>query len=318
MRSIFALAVAALVGLASAKTGVDLAQPAQAVNATHFTDPKSGKTYKHFDCDVTHGKASSHFNSTIHDLHRRHESSAIGARSARYVSFRANTQISVKTYFHVLTKQASAGSITQAMVNAQLQAMNQVYNQYGITFVMAGTDFTANDAWAVAAGNDMTALKQALRKGKYADLNLYFHTDLDGGILGTCTLPSSVPSNANPSIYNSDGCNVAAGTMPGGDVYGYNAGMTAIHETGHWLGLLHTFEGYSCSGDGDFISDTRAEATSTDGCPDSPAKNSCTGLAGVDPIHNIMDYSTDACYTGFTPLQIQRVDTLWTQYRQGN
>jgi len=111
---------------------------------------------------------------------------------------------------------------------------------------------------------------------------------------------------------------VQANTMPGGSVYGYDTGMTAVHETGHWLGLLHTFEGYSCSGTGDYIADTPMESVSTDGCPVSPAKNSCPSVNdGTDPVHNYMDYSTDACYQQFTPLQVQRIQNLWSQYREG-
>ncbi|QIX01862.1 hypothetical protein AMS68_007379 [Peltaster fructicola] len=315
MRSFLAVALA-FVGLAAAAT--NLAQPAQSVNTTHFTDPGTGKTFRHFDCGVTQGNATAELKSTLSQLHTRDLSGpSIGARDARYVGQRA-TAVTINTYFHVITKQASVGSITQSMVNQQLSALNTMYKPFGITFNLVATDFTANDAWAVAAGSDMDACKKALRKGKYADLNLYFHTDLDGGILGTCTLPTTVPKGAAATVYYSDGCNVQAETMPGGNIYGYSAGMTAVHETGHWLGLLHTFEGYSCTGTGDYIADTRVEATSTDGCPDSPAKNSCTNVAGVDPIHNVMDYSTDACYTGFTPGQISRVQTLWTQYRQGN
>ncbi|TKA59673.1 hypothetical protein B0A49_12104 [Cryomyces minteri] len=160
-------------------------------------------------------------------------------------------------------------------------------------------------------------MKKALRQGTYAALNIYFQTDLYGNILGQCTLPANVGSNPSPSVYVSDGCNVLAATMPGGNIAGYNLGKTAVHEAGHWLGLLHTFEGYSCSGNGDFIADTPQESTSTDGCPAKPAKDSCASVAGVDPIHNYMDYSTDACYTNFTPGQGQRMQTMWSMYRSG-
>ena len=78
-------------------------------------------------------------------------------------------------------------------------------------------------------------------------------------------------------------------------MYGYDEGQTAVHETGHWLGLLHTFQGYSCSGPGDYIDDTPQQSQSTDGCPNTiPLKDSCPSLPGMDAIHNFMDYSTDA------------------------
>lgn len=41
------------------------------------------------------------------------------------------------------------------------------------------------------------------------------------------------------------------------------------------------------------------------------------GYSGPDPIHNFMDYSTDACYTGFTPGQGARMLNIWRIYREG-
>ncbi|KAF7845723.1 hypothetical protein BT93_L0983 [Corymbia citriodora subsp. variegata] len=204
------------------------------------------------------------------------------------------------------------------MANAQLKAMNAAYNPHNINFVLEGTTFTANDSWASGEGQDGVDMKAALRQGTYDTLNIYFQTDLYGGILGVCTLPSNIGSGTvSPSTYVSDGCNVQANTMPGGTITGYNLGGTAIHETGHWMGLLHTFEGYSCTGSGDYISDTPVESVATSGCPAKPAKDSCTSVAGVDPIHNYMDYSDDACYEAFTPAQQVRMQSLWALYRAG-
>lgn len=284
-----------------------------------FVDPATGLEIKHFDCDVNRGKASGHFNKTVAFLHRNsRRPGQLGSRAASIVKKQTvSPAISVPVYIHLITTVSKAGTLTESAATAQVSAMNTVYNKYGITFNLANVSTTANDAWAVAEGSDMDALKSALRQGTYSSLNLYFHTDLSGGILGTCTLPSQVTDPSDPSQYVSDGCNVNAATMPGGSMTGYNEGMTAVHETGHWLGLLHTFEGYSCTGDGDSIADTPMQSTSTDGCPSKPAKDSCPSVAGVDPIHNYMDYSSDACYENFTPGQVTRIQDMWSEYRQG-
>jgi hypothetical protein len=199
--------------------------------------------------------------------------------------------------------------------------MNTMYNSVGFAFKLVNTTWTTNNAWAVGAGTDMNEMKKALRQGTYSTLNIYFQSDLDGSILGTCSMPSQIgdPDSAtrvDPSQYYDDGCSVNSGTMPGGSIYSYSEGMTAVHETGHWLGLFHVFEGYTCNGDGDFIADTPAQSQSTDGCPTTP-QDSCPDQLGLDNIHNIMDYSTDACYTGFTGGQVQRMRDMWALYRQG-
>ena len=57
--------------------------------------------------------------------------------------------------------------------------------------------------------------------------------------------------------------------MPIGGLEGYQEGKTAVHEVGHWFGLLHTFQDESCEATdpGDFVDDTPQESVSTDGCP---------------------------------------------------
>jgi hypothetical protein len=80
---------------------------------------------------------------------------------------------------------------------------------------------------------------------------------------------------------------------------------------GHYLGLFHTFEG-GCLGSGDFVADTPAEATPTSGCP--LGKDTCAS-PGLDPIHNYMDYSDDACYTEFTAGQSGLMCQMVTAFR---
>lgn len=86
----------------------------------------------------------------------------------------------VQTYIHVVSASASE-AITQSQVNRQITEMNANFADAGVTFTLAGTDFTINRGWSTDSAE--LAMKKALRKGDYAALNLYFLTDL-GGPLG--------------------------------------------------------------------------------------------------------------------------------------
>ncbi|THY09576.1 hypothetical protein D6D03_00367 [Aureobasidium pullulans] len=279
--------------------------------------PANTTAYKHFECGVDISRASAHFNQTIRAMHQGVFKAHSGTQVAGIVARAAAAQpIAVDVAFHVITTAAKEGTISQKMVDDQFAALNTAYAPTNIQFKRVATTYTTNDAWAVGAGSDATALKTALRNGTYATLNVYFLTDLAGSILGTCSLPSNIgPGTPDPSTYIGDGCMIQANTMPGGNIYGFNQGKTTVHEVGHWMGLLHTFEGYSCSGNGDFVADTPMQSTSTDGCPSKPAKDSCPQNVGVDPTHNYMDYSDDACYTNFTPGQTKRMAGMWAAYR---
>lgn len=126
-------------------------------------------------------------------------------------------------------------------------------------------------------------MKQALRQGSYRDLNLYFLSDMPDGLLGFCYFPVADPSTNDRTI---DGCMNLADSLPGGSAENYNLGMTAVHETGHWFGLYHTFQGSACTGAGDSVADTPMQKTPTTGCPSS--QDSCPNQPGLDSIHNYM------------------------------
>lgn len=218
----------------------------------------------------------------------------------------AAATIEVNVYFHILatSTSASGGYLTSSQVSAQLDAMNTAFAPQGVSFVNAGTDWTVNSNYANDGSE--TTMKRALRKGTYADLNLYFVYSMD--YLGYCYFPTST-SGSDSSFYL-DGCTILSSTVPGGSETNFNLGMTAVHEIGHWFGLYHTFQG-GCAG-GDSVDDTPAEASFASGCP--VGRDTCPA-AGVDPIHNYMDYTYDACYEEFTPGQEDRIYSFWDQYR---
>ena len=192
------------------------------------------------------------------------------------------------------------------MISNQIRVLNQAYAPHDIAFTLAGTDYTVNSNWA----NDYNelAMKKALRKGTYKDLNIYIQKSL-GGALGYCYFPTSVSTGSNSFYY--DGCSWVFNTVPGGSLNNYNLGHTGTHEVGHWFGLYHTFQG-GCSGNGDYVSDTPAEASPAYQCP--TGRNTCSST-GVDPIHNFMDYTYDSCMYQFTSGQASRMLSAWNTYR---
>ncbi|CED85253.1 Peptidase M43, pregnancy-associated plasma-A [Phaffia rhodozyma] len=233
-------------------------------------------------------------------------------RAANKEAVSTNTSVPINVYFHVIraSDDTARGAVGDDQIQSQIQQMNTQYANTTYSFVLAGTDTTDNEDWFddVAPENDLqTEMKEALRKGGVADLNIYsvgFSTQ--PGLLGYATFPFSYQSAPMD-----DGVVLTWGSLPGGYINQYNTGKTAVHETGHWLGLYHTFQG-GCYGNGDYVSDTPAEGSNAAGCP--TGRDTCPG-GGLDPIRNHMDYTVDSCRDQFTPGQVMRIDAQMALYR---
>lgn len=226
----------------------------------------------------------------------------------------AKTGGMINVYVHVITDGAGNGAVTSSQIAGQISVLNAAYAATGWSFNLVSTDTTANSAW-YTMGYGTTAetqAKNALRQGTAADLNVYI-AGIGGGLLGWATFPSDYASK--PKM---DGVVLLNASLPGGSAAPYNLGDTATHEVGHWMGLYHTFQNgcaKNATTGGDQVADTAAERSPAYGCP--TGRDSCKGIAGLDPITNFMDYTDDACMDRFSTGQDTRMDSAYSAYRDG-
>jgi hypothetical protein len=178
-------------------------------------------------------------------------------------------------------------------------------------FALKKIDYTKNDGWyhAYLFGPRDQKAKRKLHRGGPRTLNLFIN---GGGPKGTPILGWSRFPWQYHTTPRLDSVTVNVAGMRGGSARGYNLGDTVIHETGHWLGLFHTFQG-GCSAPGDMVADTQAEGEPSFAC--NNGRDTCPDSPGFDPVHNFMDYSRDRCMIKFTPGQVQRIDTAFAKWR---
>ncbi|KAF9452168.1 metalloprotease [Macrolepiota fuliginosa MF-IS2] len=247
----------------------------------------------------------------------------LAAAEAHFNANRVESSFSIQAatipiQFHVIAEDTtlSGGYIPDSQIQDQIDVMNAAYATAGITWTLYGTTTrTINSDWFNNAGPDTTEqddMKSSLRVGDAGVLNVYtvgFTSGSGAGLLGYSTFPSDYSS-----FPTDDGVVILYSSLPGGTATPYDLGQTLTHEAGHWVGLYHTFQG-GCSGSGDSVSDTPAESSAAFGCP--TGRDTCSDT-GVDPIHNFMDYTDDACMTEFTAGQITRLTSQIATYRSIN
>ena len=217
--------------------------------------------------------------------------------------------------FHVISKTDGTGNISNQRIYDQVDVLNEDYRATSgtpgsqgfdtmIQFELAAITRTANNTWH----NDQneSQYKQSLGWDQDNYLNVYVNSA--SGYLGYAYLPQEWAGD------NLDGVVILYESV-GGRNNGfdpYDQGRTLVHEVGHYLGLLHTFEGNACYTGytaGDLIADTNSENTEHYGCSDS---STCGTL---DPIHNYMNYTDDDCMWKFTSEQANRTVCSLVNYR---
>ncbi|KAB2913767.1 MAG: T9SS type A sorting domain-containing protein [Bacteroidetes bacterium] len=224
----------------------------------------------------------------------------------------------------------NAANITDAQVQHQIDILNTAFSGTEIQFCLAkkrpnGTSFNGINR---IAGNN-TSNRLTLQIGRLAQLayynpvqylNIYVVKDIltdAGASTGYAGYNAIYPGqNGTDGVvvrYNYFG-NAQTCTTGCNTLVSYSRGFTLVHEVGHYLGLLHTFEGgcnggntaATCGSQGDNCCDTRPQPQ-LNNCPTVNHTNSCpTYHLSIDEnLENYMSYAKDTCQNNFTANQIE-------------
>ena len=239
-----------------------------------------------------------------------------GASSTTTTRSRLTLRIGV--HVHVVGSDTVRGP-SEKRVRRQVAVLDDAYDggqsadnaRTRFSFYLASFERVRNNRWhdaTIGSKADLT-MRKKLHVGGPEDLNVYVSEprQRDGNVvLGWSSAPWDVSRRTKL-----DGVTVHQGSLPGGELFGYDRGDTLVHEVGHWLGLFHTFEG-GCTEENDRVDDTPAQGEPSTTCEGD--RDTCE-LPGLDPVHNFMDYSIDACMNMFTPGQVSRMTDNWLAYR---
>ncbi|KAF8643146.1 hypothetical protein AX16_009190 [Volvariella volvacea WC 439] len=227
--------------------------------------------------------------------------------------FRANNSapVEIDVVWNVIAANGTreGGWISTKTIKEQMRVVNQDFEGTGWSFRLTRTQRIFNKRYF--SGINITLgfedpvfneFTKRFRRGGPETLNIY-SLELPLPILGVGTFPALYEE-----LQNLDGILLHHYIVPGGPLPPYDLGRTLTHEIGHWLGLLHTFQG-GCEEPGDFVSDTAPQEAETGDC-------NFRVMCGIPTTpNNFMDYNPDSCQTRFTAGQIQRMQEQTRAFR---
>ena len=238
--------------------------------------------------------------------------------------------IVIPVHWHVIHKTDGTGRLSQQRIDEQMAVLNADFA--GLTYkgksgletsirfeVHGDIDYVENDDWFRVRSADDSIYKNSLNITPDRVLNIYSLVPLkdDGseGTLGYARIPQTGTGDAEDGI-------VMLHSAVGGRENGYapyDEGRTLVHEVGHYLGLLHTFQGGTC--ENEYVSSSN-NAVTNDLVKDTPPHDepdygtSPSSPCGVpSPIENFMNYSQDIALTTFSAEQTNRMICSLANYR---
>lgn len=195
-------------------------------------------------------------------------------------------------------------SVSQNVTNAFLDRQSTL----SIDFRLAQIDPSGNVTSGVkfypttagfGNGSGYDAVIQSYAWDNYKYMNVYVMLDLYNNDV---TTESGVAWYPNTWMSDNNLARVVYNGKYLGDNTSVNFRRVLTHEFGHYLNLMHTFEG-GCTGNGDNVGDTPATTSNSGSCNTTVEK--CTG-AGPANGENFMDYTN--CYRMFTQGQVVRME----------
>ncbi|MFK8102138.1 MAG: M43 family zinc metalloprotease, partial [Saprospiraceae bacterium] len=249
--------------------------------------------------------------------------------------------INIPVVVHVIHSGEAVGSgsnISEARIQAQIDvlnedflAMNANFNntppQWAgaagnpeIQFCLASVDPAGNPSNGITRDNiqvtgtnsNNSNIENVIKPQTTWNSNLYYNiwtvaipgTGANGGVTGYAYYPNNGTIGGNV-----DG-SVVDWRWFGGPGFGQSGDKTLTHETGHYLGLRHTFNGNSCGADDNIADTPNIDAGTSNYVPglNCSLNNFPAGPTSCGNAHmyvNYMDYvNDDDCYTSFTNNQI--------------